>query len=76
MACRVQIDAAFHLPEGIRKRLRERLERICAVLDALDRAFLESLAESSLALKLEAWQFRYEYDLDDHRLVVTEAVPE
>ena len=75
MACRVHIGSEFRLPSTVRKKLTERLERICGVLDALDRAFLESLAQSSLALSVEAWRFRYEYDLKSHRLIVVEAVP-
>ena len=75
MACRVIISSEFRLPSNVRRKLRERLEHICAVLDALDRAFLESLAQSSLALDIESWRFRYEYELAGNRLVVTEAMP-
>jgi hypothetical protein len=75
MACRVHISPEFRLPSIVRRKLRERLAHICAVLDALDRAFLESLALSSLALDIEAWRFRYEYELAKNRLVVTEVVP-
>jgi len=75
MACRVHISPEFRLPSTIRRKLREQLEHICAILDALDRAFLESLAQSSLALDIQAWRFRYEYELAGNRLVVTEAMP-
>ena len=75
MACRVQISSEFRLPSIVRRKLRERLEHICAILDALDRAFLVSLAQSSLTVDIEAWPFRYEYELASNRLVVTEAMP-
>ena len=65
------------VPAQIRRKLRERLERICGILEALDSrdTLLQSLAESSLAVTIDAWRFRYEFEPVPNRLVVVEARP-
>ncbi len=78
MGCQVHIGQEFRLvPPHIRRKLRDRLERICAVLDALPsrEALMESLAESSLAITVEEWLFRYEFEPAPVRLTVIEARP-
>jgi hypothetical protein len=77
VACKVHIGREFlAVPREIRRRLRERLEKICAVLEALESrtAFLDSIAQSSLAITVGAWRFRYEYEPDRNRVVVIQAM--
>ena len=63
------------VPSRIRKQLRMRLEKICAALEALKArsAFVDSISESSLAVTVGAWRFRYEFEPDRNRLVVVQA---
>ena len=78
MGCQVHIGDKFKVvPARIRKKLRDRLERICAVLEALPsrESLVESLAESSRAITVEEWFFRYEFEPATPRLVVIEARP-
>jgi hypothetical protein len=77
MGCKVYIGHEFlGVPSLIRKRLRERLEKICAVLEALgsSTAFVDSLAQSSLAITIGSWRFRYEFEPARNRLVVVQAL--
>jgi len=52
-------------------------EKICAVLEALESrpAFLESIAESSLAITVGSWRFRYEFEPLRNRVTVVQAIP-
>ena len=78
VACTVEIGREFGIvPAEIRRKLRERLERICAVLDALPSrdTLVASLAESSLAITVEEWLFRYQFEPSAVRLTVVEARP-
>ena len=64
MACTVYIGREFvAVPTRIINRLRARLEKICVVLEGLEsrQAFLESIAQSSLAITVDSWRFRYEF---------------
>lgn len=64
------------MPTEIRKKLRARLEKICAVLEALGSrtAFVQSISQSSLAVTVGSWLFRYEFEPDRNRLVVVQAL--
>jgi len=65
MACKVHIGREFlAVPAEIRKTLRERLEKICEALIALGSrsALLRSLLQSSLAITIGSWLFRYEFE--------------
>jgi hypothetical protein len=76
MGCKVHIGREFTVvPNQIRKQLRTRLEKICAALEALKTrgAFVDSISESSLAVTVGAWRFRYEFEPDRNRLVVVQA---
>lgn len=78
MGCTVHIGREFlRVPAAIRKKLRARLERICAVLEALEtRNWLrDSLAQSSLAISIDAWRFHYEFEPVRNRIVVVQALP-
>jgi hypothetical protein len=78
MACEVHIPREFvAVPARIIKRLRAQLEKICAVLEALESrtAFLESIAQSSLAITVDSWRFRYEFEPLRNRLTVVQAIP-
>jgi len=77
VGCKVHIGREFlTVPTQIRKKLRERLEKICAALEALGtrKAFIESVSESSMALTVGAWRFRYEFEPDRKRLIVVQAI--
>jgi len=74
----VHIGREFlRVPAAIRKKLRTRLERICGVLEALEsrNSLRDSLAQSSLAISIDAWRFRYEFEPVRNRIVVVQAVP-
>jgi len=76
MACKVHIGREFlAVPAEIRKTLRERLEKICEALIALGSrsALLRSLLQSSLAITIGSWLFRYEFEPVRSRVVVVEA---
>ncbi len=75
MGCTVHIGEEFRsVPERIRKRLQERLVEICAALNALDRGpLIESLVQSSLAVTVGIWRFRYEFNAGQNRITVLEA---
>ena len=76
MGCTVHIGREFlAVPMQIRKKLRARLEKICAVLEALQSrsAFVKSISESSLPITVGAWHFRYEFERERNRLVVVQA---
>jgi hypothetical protein len=76
VGCTVHIGREFvAVPMQIRKQLRARLQKICAVLEALGSrtAFVRSISESSLALTVGSWQFRYEFEPARNRLVVVQA---
>jgi len=76
VACKVHIGREFlAVPSQIRKQLRMRLEKICAALEALESrsVFVDSISESSLAVTVGAWRFRYEFEPGRNRLVVMEA---
>ena len=78
MGCSVHIGREFlRVPAAIRKKLRARLERICGVLEALEsrNSLLDSLAQSSLAISIDSWRFRYEFEPVRNRLVVVQALP-
>jgi hypothetical protein len=77
VGCSVHIGREFFaVPAQIRKKLRARLEKICAVLEALESrtAFLESISESSLAITVDSWSFRYLFETKRNRLVVVHAI--
>jgi hypothetical protein len=77
VGCTVHIGREFlGVPTQIRKRLRARLEKICAVLEALESrtAFVESMAQSSLAITVGTWRFRYEFEPQSNRLIVVQAI--
>ena len=71
----MHIGAELAVPTQIRKKLRMQLEKICAALEALKSrtTFVESISESSLAITVGAWRFRYEFEPDRNRLVVVQA---
>ena len=76
VGCEVHIGPEFKaVPSEIRAQLRTRLEQICAALEALKprSVFVDSISESSLALTVGAWRFRYEFEPDRNRLVVVQA---
>lgn len=75
MGCNVHIGEEFRsVPERIRQRLRQQLSEICAALDTLDRGpLLESLVQSSLAIHIGLWRFRYEFHAGRNRITVLEA---
>jgi hypothetical protein len=78
VGCKVHIGREFvAVPMPVLKRLRARLEKICAVLEALESrtAFLESIAQSSLAITVDSWRFRYEFEPVRNRLTVVQAIP-
>ncbi len=78
MACTVYIGREFvAVPTRIINRLRARLEKICVVLEGLEsrQAFLESIAQSSLAITVDSWRFRYEFERARNRLIVVQAIP-
>jgi hypothetical protein len=78
MGCTVHIGREFlRVPATIRRKLRARLERICAVLEALEtrNSLGDSLAQSSLAIRIESWSFRYEFEPVRNRIVVVQALP-
>jgi len=78
MACKVHIGREFvAVPTRILNRLRARLEKICAVLEDLESrpAFLESIAQSSLAITVDSWRFHYEFEPLRNRLTVVQAIP-
>ena len=77
MPCTVYIGREFlAVPAQIRKKLREQLERICAALAKLGSgsALLRSIAQSSLAITVGSWLFRYEFEPVRNRVVVLEAI--
>ena len=65
------------VPTRIMKRLRARLEKICADLEALQSrpTFLKSIAQSSLAITVDSWRFRYEFEPLRNRVTVVQAIP-
>ena len=71
----MHIGPELAVPTQIRKKLRMQLEKICAALEALKSrtTFVESISESSLAITVGAWRFRYEFEPDRNRLVVVQA---
>jgi len=72
----VHIGPELAVPAQIRKRLKAQLEKSCAAIETLQsRAFVQSISESSLAITVGAWRFRYEFELDRNRLVVVQALP-
>ena len=72
----MHIGPELAVPAQIRKRLKAQLEKICAAIETLQsRAFVQSISESSLAITVGAWRFRYEFELDRNRLVVVQALP-
>ena len=75
MGCSVHIGEEFRsVPERIRKRLEERLAEICAALDSLERGpLIESLVQSSLAVSVGIWRFRYEFHAGRNRITLLEA---
>jgi len=76
VACKVHIGREFlAVPAGIRRTLRARLEQICEGLLALGSrsALLRSLVQSSLAVTIGSWLFRYEFEPLRNRVVVVEA---
>jgi hypothetical protein len=77
MACTVHIGREFvAVPADIRKKLRERLHQICEALLSLrsrSSTLLRSLVESSLAITIGSWLFRYEFEPVRSRVVVVEA---
>jgi hypothetical protein len=76
MACKVHIGREFlAVPAEIRKALRQRLEQICEALVTLGArsALLRSLVQSSLAITIGSWLFRYEFQPVRSRVVVVEA---
>jgi hypothetical protein len=78
MACTVHIGREFvAVPTRIIKRLRARLEKICVVLEGLESrpTFLNSIAQSSLAITVDSWRFRYEFQPVRNRLTVVQAIP-
>jgi hypothetical protein len=78
MACTVHIGREFvAVPTRIIKRLRARLEKICVVLEGLESrpTFLNSIAQSSLAITVGSWRFRYEFQRVRNRLTVVQAIP-
>jgi hypothetical protein len=78
MACTVHIGREFvAVPTRIIKRLRARLEKICVVLEGLESrpTFLDSIAQSSLAITVDSWRFRYEFQPVRNRLTVVQAIP-
>jgi hypothetical protein len=76
MACTVHIGREFvGVPLEVRRRLRERLREICQALVALGSRsmLLRSLVESSLAITIGSWLFRYEFEPVRSRVVVLQA---
>ena len=76
MQCTVHIGREFvDVPAGIRRTLRERLRQICEALVALGshRTLLRSLVQSSLAITIGSWLFRYEFEPVRNRVVVVQA---
>jgi hypothetical protein len=76
MQCTVHIGREFlAVPADIRRVLRERLEQICKTLVALGSgsALLRSIAQSSLAITVGSWLFRYEFEPVRSRVVVLQA---
>ena len=71
----MHIGAELAVPTQIRKKLRMQLEKICGALEELKSrtTFVESISESSLAITVGAWRFRYEFEPDRNRLVVVQA---
>ena len=71
----MHIGAELAVPTQIRKKLRMQLEKICAALEELKSrtTFVDSISESSLAITVGAWRFRYEFEPDRNRLVVVQA---
>ena len=77
MGCKVHIGREFlTVPTQIRRKLRERLEKICAALEAIASrtVFIESVSQSSMAVTVGAWRFRYEFEPDRNRLIVVQAI--
>ena len=72
----MHIGPELAVPTQIRKKLRMQLEKICAALEELKSrtTFVESISESSLAITVGAWRFRYEFEPDRNRLVVVQAL--
>lgn len=75
MECTVHIGEEFRsVPERIRQRLQGQLTQICAAINALDRGpLIESLLQSSLAITIGLWRFRYEFHAGRNRITVLEA---
>ena len=76
MGCTVHIGEEFRsVPERIRQRLQEKLAEICAALGSLDRGpLIESLVQSTLAISVGIWRFRYEFHAGRNRITVLEAI--
>ena len=76
MACTVHIGPEFaSVPTRIRKRLRSLLEQICEGLQELasGSALIRSIRESTLAITVDAWHFRFEFEPRRNRLTVIQA---
>jgi hypothetical protein len=76
MGCTIHIGREFlSVPREIRKKLRSLLEQICDALQALGSgsALIRSIHESTLAITVGAWRFRYEFEPRRNRLTVIQA---
>jgi hypothetical protein len=76
MGCTVHIGPEFvSVPTDIRKKLRSLLEQICEGLQELGgrSALIRSIRESTLAITVDAWRFRFEFEPRRNRLTVIQA---